>query len=71
MTRNKAVAVVPVRVQSTHLPRKALLMECGKMPLFLHTVQQARKAKELDLVIVATDDPELACLAEQVLHRAA
>jgi 3-deoxy-manno-octulosonate cytidylyltransferase (CMP-KDO synthetase) len=57
----KAAAVVPVRVGSQRLPGKALLRESG-MPLFLHTVFQARKAR-LSGVWVATDDDEVAAAA--------
>lgn len=58
-TGTRAAAIVPVRVGSQRLPRKALLRESG-LPLFLHTVLQARKARSLCGVWVATDDDEVA-----------
>jgi 3-deoxy-manno-octulosonate cytidylyltransferase (CMP-KDO synthetase) len=58
----RAAAVIPVRVGSQRLPGKAMLRESG-MPLFLHTVFQARKAKGLAGVWVATDDDGVAAAA--------
>jgi 3-deoxy-manno-octulosonate cytidylyltransferase (CMP-KDO synthetase) len=63
MAVTRATAIVPVRVGSQRLPRKALLDASGKA-LFLHTCDQTRKARNLDAVCVATDDPEVAMLAE-------
>jgi 3-deoxy-D-manno-octulosonate cytidylyltransferase len=60
----RAAAVIPVRVGSQRLPGKAMLRESG-MPLFLHTVLQARKAKGLAGVWVATDDDGVAAAAEE------
>lgn len=55
----KALGIVPVRLGSSRLPRKAMLHECGQRPLFLHTVFQAKKARLLDDVVVATDSQEI------------
>jgi 3-deoxy-manno-octulosonate cytidylyltransferase (CMP-KDO synthetase) len=51
----QALAIIPVRVGSQRLPGKALLRESGQ-ELFLHTCDQARKARNIDRVVVATDD---------------
>ena len=51
----RAIAIVPVRVGSQRLPNKALLEESGQA-LFLHTCDQAKRARNVDLVCVATDD---------------
>lgn len=51
----RALAIIPVRVGSQRLPGKALLAESGQA-LFLHTCDQARKARNIDRVCVATDD---------------
>ena len=66
MTRRavEALAIVPVRVQSQRLPGKALLRESGQ-ELFLHTCDQARKAGNIDLVCVATDDERVEAVARQ------
>ncbi|MEZ5990177.1 MAG: 3-deoxy-manno-octulosonate cytidylyltransferase [Planctomycetota bacterium] len=60
-----AIAIVPVRLGSARLPRKALLEECGRRPLFLHTVAQAGRATLLDEVVVATDSDEVRERAEE------
>src|SRR3954451_23393627 len=53
------VAVIPARYASTRLPGKPLLSDTGR-PLIRHVVEAARKAKRLDRIIVATDDPRIA-----------
>ncbi len=58
----RALAIVPVRVGSQRLPGKALLGESGQ-PLFLHTCDQARQARNIDLVCVATDDDRVEAAA--------
>jgi 3-deoxy-manno-octulosonate cytidylyltransferase (CMP-KDO synthetase) len=55
----KAVAVIPARLHSTRLPEKALLRETGKY-LVQHVWERARRARELERVIVATDDERIA-----------
>ncbi|MCC7066762.1 MAG: 3-deoxy-manno-octulosonate cytidylyltransferase [Planctomycetes bacterium] len=60
----QALAIIPVRVGSQRLPGKALLTESGKA-LFLHTCDQARKARNIDRVCVATDDDTVERLARQ------
>lgn len=59
----RAVAIVPVRVSSQRLAGKALLAESGK-PLFLHTCEQALRARCFEAVYVATDSPAVARAAE-------
>jgi 3-deoxy-manno-octulosonate cytidylyltransferase (CMP-KDO synthetase) len=58
----RALAIVPVRVGSQRLPGKALLTESGKA-LFLHTCDQAQKARNIDAVCVATDDDRVEAIA--------
>ena len=58
-----AVAIIPVRVDSKRLPRKALLAESGQ-PLFLHTWERARDASRFEAVYVATDSDEVTKAAE-------
>lgn len=60
----RALAIVPVRVGSQRLPGKALLTESGQ-ELFLHTCDQAAKARRIDRVAVATDDDRVAQSAER------
>jgi 3-deoxy-manno-octulosonate cytidylyltransferase (CMP-KDO synthetase) len=59
-----AVAIIPVRRDSSRLPGKALLAETGR-PLFVHTCEQALRAECFERVYVATDDDEVAAAAER------
>lgn len=56
--RKKVYAIIPARFQSTRLAGKLLLELAGK-PLILHTLESAKKAKNIDKVIVATDDERI------------
>jgi 3-deoxy-manno-octulosonate cytidylyltransferase (CMP-KDO synthetase) len=56
--RQKVYAIIPARYESTRLAGKLLLELAGK-PLILHTLEQARKAKNIDKTIVATDDERI------------
>lgn len=64
-SEKRAVAILPVRVDSQRLPRKALLAESGQ-PLFLHTYAATRAAKSFAAVYVATDSDEVAHAARAV-----
>lgn len=57
-----AVVVIPARMASTRLPGKPLLAETGK-PLVQHVWEQARRARRVDHVIIATDDQRVHCAA--------
>lgn len=54
-----AVAIIPARYGSQRFPAK-MLADLGGKPLFVRTVEQARKARSLDAVLVATDDSRIA-----------
>jgi 3-deoxy-manno-octulosonate cytidylyltransferase (CMP-KDO synthetase) len=54
----KVLGVIPARLHSTRLPRK-LLADIGGRPLIWYTIQQAKRAKSLDEIVVATDSPEI------------
>jgi 3-deoxy-manno-octulosonate cytidylyltransferase (CMP-KDO synthetase) len=54
----RAVAILPVRYDSTRLPGKPLLDRTGK-PLIQHVWEQVSRARLLDPVIVATDDERI------------
>jgi len=58
MNKSKVLGVIPARLKSTRLPRKMLLEIFGK-PLIYWTWKQAKKAKFLDAVIIATDSKEI------------
>jgi 3-deoxy-manno-octulosonate cytidylyltransferase (CMP-KDO synthetase) len=55
----RVCGILPARLQSSRLPCKLLLAETGK-PLLQYTWEQARRARSLDEVIVATDSSEIA-----------
>ncbi len=56
---NKAVGIIPARWSSTRFPGKPLHLIAGK-PLLHHVLERCRQARNLDLVIVATDDVRIA-----------
>lgn len=48
------VAVIPARLDSTRLPKK-LLADLGGQPLLWRVVERVRRARLIDVVVVATD----------------
>ena len=58
------IAIIPARLHSTRLEGKLLLPLNGK-PLILHTVEQARKVRNLSRVIVATDSEEIVRVVQE------
>ncbi|MEX2221478.1 MAG: 3-deoxy-manno-octulosonate cytidylyltransferase [Candidatus Rokuibacteriota bacterium] len=61
------LGVIPARLQSTRLPRKAL-REIGGVPMVVHVFKRARDARALSDLLVATDSQEVvdACHAHHV-----
>ena len=55
----RTVAVIPARYGSTRFPGKPLAMICGK-PMVQWCYESTRQCKDLDDVIVATDDARIA-----------
>jgi N-acylneuraminate cytidylyltransferase/CMP-N,N'-diacetyllegionaminic acid synthase len=66
---NKVLAVIPARKSSRRAPRKnvSLLGFSVKnpKPLVVWTFECAKKAENLDRIVVSTDDPEVKDLAEK------
>ena len=58
------IAIIPARLASTRLEGKLLLQLNGK-PLILHTLEQAKKARNVGRVIVATDDEKILQLIKE------
>lgn len=56
------VAIIPARGGSKGLPGKNLRLLAGK-PLLWHTVECARQSKEVDRVVVSTEDDQIADFA--------
>jgi 3-deoxy-manno-octulosonate cytidylyltransferase (CMP-KDO synthetase) len=52
------IAIIPARLHSTRLAEK-LLLEIGGKPLILHTLEQTKKAKNINRTIVATDSEKI------------
>jgi len=61
--RAKTVAVIPARLESSRLPRKALLDICG-LPMIVHVYKRCLLARSLDDVYVATDSEEIKAAVE-------
>lgn len=57
-TRETVVLVIPASLSSRRLERKMLLDETGT-PLIVHTWMQARKARAVDRVVIATGSEDL------------
>ncbi|MBN8539679.1 MAG: 3-deoxy-manno-octulosonate cytidylyltransferase [Deltaproteobacteria bacterium] len=64
-----AVGVIPSRFGATRFPGKPLTRIAGK-PLIQHVVEGALKSKRLSQILVATDHPEIAKVAEAAGARA-
>jgi 3-deoxy-manno-octulosonate cytidylyltransferase (CMP-KDO synthetase) len=54
----RIIGIIPARYSATRLPGKPLADICGK-PLIQYVYEQAKKAKFLEDVIVATDDERI------------
>lgn len=55
--------MIPARLESSRLPRKALVDIAG-LPMIVHTCKRARLAESLDRVYLATDSDEIRAQAE-------
>jgi len=60
----KVLGIIPARYASTRFPGKSLALIAGK-PLIQRVVEQCKKAKSLNEVIVATDDARIAEAAKK------
>lgn len=54
----KGVVIIPARYQSTRFPGKPLVLIKGK-PLIQHVWEKAKKAKNVERVIIATDHKDI------------
>jgi len=65
MIRTKSVlAIIPARGGSKGVPRKNIRQLSGK-PLIAWTIEEAKKSKYIDRLIVSTDDEEIAAIARK------
>lgn len=60
----KVVAIIPARGGSKGIPRKNIKELCGK-PLIAYIIETALKVREIDRVIVSTEDKEIANIAKK------
>ena len=59
---SKAVGIIPARWSSSRFPGKPLYLIAGKS-LLRHVWERCRRARQLDSVIIATDDMRIATAA--------
>ena len=59
-----AVGIIPVRLESSRLPNKAIL-DIGGLPMFVHTCKRALLAETLDEVFLATDNIKIVEIANK------
>ncbi|EMK10350.1 MULTISPECIES: cytidylyltransferase domain-containing protein [Leptospira] len=64
MTDQKILGLIPARGGSKGILRKNIKLIAGK-PLIVWTIEAALKSKHLTSIVVSTDDPEIAEIAEQ------
>ena len=64
MSTKKIIAIIPARKESKRIPGKNIKNFCGK-PLIAWTILGALKSKNLDRVIVSTDDKDIAKVAKK------
>src|SRR3954454_3203859 len=61
---SKIVGLIPARWESTRFPGKPLHLIAGK-PLLQHVWERCRKAREIDRILIATDDQRIARAASE------
>lgn len=58
------IAIIPARGGSKGIPRKNI-QEIGGKPLISHSIEAAKQSTHVNLVVVSTDDEEIARIAEK------
>ncbi len=61
---HKILAIVPARAKS-RIKGKLALRKLGRKPLIAYTIEEAKKCKLIDRLIVSTDDEEIAEVAKR------
>lgn len=62
--KSKFLAIIPARGWSKRLPNKNILPLCNK-PLITYTIEAALKVKDIDSIVVTTDNDEILSIAKQ------
>ena len=60
----KTIAIIPARGGSKGIPRKNIRLLAGK-PLIAYSIEAALNTRELDRVVVSTEDNEIAMIAKK------
>lgn len=63
MVKKNLIAIIPARGGSKRIPNKNITDFLGK-PLIAYTIEAAQKSNIFDRIIVSTDDPQIANVAE-------
>ena len=58
------IALIPARGGSKRIPKKNIIDFLGK-PMIAWTIEAAVQSEKFEKVVVSTDDPEIAQVAEQ------
>jgi CMP-N-acetylneuraminic acid synthetase/spore coat polysaccharide biosynthesis predicted glycosyltransferase SpsG len=64
MKNLKVIAIIPARGGSKGIPRKNVRLLNGK-PLIAYVIETAKRAKNIDMVVVSTEDEEIASVSKQ------
>jgi len=64
MKKIKMIAIIPARGGSKGLPRKNII-EIGGKPLIVWTIEAAKASKNIDRIIVTSDDDEILRIAKE------
>ena len=64
MTSHSILAIIPARAGSKRLPKKNIL-KLAKKPLLAWTIEAAINSKLFDVVLVSTDDSEIAKISRE------
>jgi 3-deoxy-manno-octulosonate cytidylyltransferase (CMP-KDO synthetase) len=62
--KKKCIGLIPVRLDSTRLKQKSLLL-IKKIPLIIHTYRRAKLSKKLDELIICCDDKKIFDIAKK------
>lgn len=63
-TAMRILGLIPARGGSKSVPRKNIRLLAGK-PLIVHTIEESKKSKLLNRIIVSTDDTEIAQISKK------
>ena len=64
MKKKKILGLIPVRLNSSRLNQKSLLL-IKKIPLIIHTYRRAKLSRKLDDVIICCDDKKILKVAKK------